>query len=611
MNHKRRGWLALSVLVVLLGAAMVKLVVIQGVDGRALANAGLELHQSTVTQLGLRGAITDRDGSVLAMSVAGKGIGIRPSLVTDDPPLTAAEQAKAKAGQTVRPVLTAAQKRAQIVAILVKYFPGQINPAAALQSLVKPKTKIVYLVNRVLPDPAVAATKDMAKMFDTAHQNAVVLDDQEIRQYPDGDIVHTLIGSTVMGENQLAGASGIEAKLNPVLTGKNGSKSGQTDSTGTFIPGTMTVNNPAVNGSDVQLTLDTNLQYQAGAMLKAQVAKTNSKGGCVVIKGVTDGQIYALNCYNSKLSQAQIGDPAITNPFEPGSVNKVVTFAAALDKGLITPDTKIRVPETIQIGGHVVHDAWGHGWVDMSATGILAKSSNVGTLKIAQELGPDAFAAQLARMGLGTKTGIELPGEASGSVPPQKQWSATSFANLPIGQGLSMTMLQLVDMYQAIGNNGVMISPTIVAGTSKDGTFTANSSQTRTQVMKSTTANTLKDMLRATMQGGGWDQDGTGKLAAITGYQVAGKTGTAQQVDTKTKAYSQTATNSTFAGIVPADHPKFAIAIWLDDPANGGEGGDNAAPLFHDIASYAMREANVAPSASAAPVYRLYYDWQN
>ena len=169
-----------------------------------------------------------------------------------------------------------------------------------------------------------------------------------------------------------------------------------------------------------------------------------------------------------------------------------------------------------------------------------------------------------------------------------------------------MTLLQLVDMYQAIGNNGVLVSPTIIAGTTRDGVFTASKPTATSQVMKPTTAATLLGMLRATVQSGDLYHHGTAKAAAIPGYQIAGKTGTAQQVDPVTHAYSDTLTTATFAGIAPADDPKFAVAIMLDAPVNGSEGGESAAPLFHKIAAYALRAQDIAPSPTAAPIYELY-----
>jgi cell division protein FtsI (penicillin-binding protein 3) len=200
-----------------------------------------------------------------------------------------------------------------------------------------------------------------------------------------------------------------------------------------------------------------------------------------------------------------------------------------------------------------------------------------------------------------------LPAETSGQFPAPSTWSAATFGNLPIGQGVSISLLQLAGMYQAIANNGVRIQPTIVAGTSRDGQSIPNPPGATTQAMSSTTAHTLLDMLRGTIQDGDTNHRGTAAKAAITGYQVAGKTGTAQKVDPETNEYSQSAITSTFAGVVPADHPKYVVAIMLDDPkGNSPAGTTSCAPLFHDIAAYAMRAADVPPSATAAPIYDLY-----
>ena len=238
----------------------------------------------------------------------------------------------------------------------------------------------------------------------------------------------------------------------------------------------------------------------------------------------------------------------------------------------------------------------------MTATGILAKSSNVGTLQIANQIGKEAFAAELKKFGLGQKTGIELGGESPGVVLDVNQWSSTTFANLPIGQGLSMTLVQLASMYQTIGNGGVRLPPTLVVGTGTDGKITPSVPGTATTVMTPSTAQTLLGMLRGTVQDGDIGHRGTATGAQINGFQVAGKTGTAQQiVDGK---YSDTAYTSTFAGLVPADNPRFVIAIMLDAPQGG-----NAVPLFHNIAAYAMRAFDVPPSKEAAPVYDLYLNY--
>jgi cell division protein FtsI (penicillin-binding protein 3) len=281
--------------------------------------------------------------------------------------------------------------------------------------------------------------------------------------------------------------------------------------------------------------------------------------------------------------------------FEPGSVQKAITFAAALQEGLIYPQTLISVPDSIRMGGVTVRDAWTHSTQKFTATGVLAESSNVGTLKIAQQLGPETWYRYEKLFGVGTKTGIELPGESSGYLPPLKDWSESTFANLPFGQGESMTVLQLASIYQAIANGGVRIPPRIIQTVTKaDGSVTPTKQPAGIRVVSPTTASTLRTMLESVTLPGG-----TGTKAALPGYRVAGKTGTAQQPDPNHGGrYSSWMNWDTFAGMVPADDPQFVVAIMVDNPAHGLEGGDVAAPLFNEIASYEVQHAHVAPTGA-------------
>jgi len=324
---------------------------------------------------------------------------------------------------------------------------------------------------------------------------------------------------------------------------------------------------------------------------------------------VADAQVPAMACYEPGKSPRETGNKAITDAIEPGSVNKVVTMSAALEKGLIKPDQVFNVDGKIDIGDATIKDAWAHGPQNMTATGILGKSSNVGTLMIAQQVGPDAFMDMARKLGQGVRTGIQLPAETSGYLPKQSTWSSSTFGNLPIGQGVSESLLQLAGMYQAIANNGVRITPTLVASTTVNGVTTPTPAGAQTMAMSPQTSKTLIQMLHGPIQGGDEYHRGTAPAAAITGYQVAGKTGTAQQVDEDTGEYSKTLITSTFAGIVPADNPKYVIAIMLDNPKGDSPAGTTScAPLFHDIAAYAMRAADVPPSAQEAPIYDLYVD---
>jgi len=291
-------------------------------------------------------------------------------------------------------------------------------------------------------------------------------------------------------------------------------------------------------------------------------------------------------------------NPTIQQVFEPGSVNKVVTFTAALESGQITPTTVIPTPDTITIADVTVHDAWWHPTTMFTATGVLAESSNVGTLEIAQQLGPDAWMKYAKLFGEGQKTGIELPGESAGLLPEQSQWSGSTFANLPIGQGVALTIVQLASMYQAIANGGVRIPPRIVASTtSPEGITTRTERPDGITVMSEKTATTLRTMLEATTQHGG-----TATKAAIPGYRVSGKTGTAQQPDPACGGcYSNSKYWATFAGMVPADNPRFVVAVMIDQPAGGQEGGTIATPLFRDVSTYLLQKYQVAPSGSSTP----------
>lgn len=602
-------------MVVMLLAVLVKLVFIQGIDAQALAAQGIDLRDRTTVLPATRGSVLDRNGNPLAFTIEGRAIAARPKLFTDD----VAPTTPPKKGQTVKPVLTAQQKREKVADIVVSVLGDSVKRSDILAKLTPPASfaskiamdtywadhKYVYLVRGILPEQADKITTQTAALFDIDHQNAIAVERQDLRQQPaDGKVAATIVGTTNRDGH---GQSGIEAKLDALLSGTDGSRTEQVDARNRPIPDTISAQTPVVNGTDVYLSIDSDMQFIAQQYLLQQIKASKAKSGCVIVRDVgSDGQIRAMACAEPGKTDAEVGNRAISTPFEPGSVNKVVTFAAALERGLITPTTVLNVDGQIRMGGRDIHDAWVHGPIEMTATGVLAKSSNVGTLMIAQKVGEDAFAAELAKFGLGRKTGIELGGESAGILPPRTQWSATTFANLPIGQGVAMTMVQLVDMYAAIGNKGVLVSPTLIAGTGESGSFIPAKAPATSRVMSEKTAATLLSMLTATTQEGDLYHRGTGPAAAITGYQVAGKTGTAQQIDPKTKAYSDTLITATFAGVVPADNPKYAIAVMIDAPTPGSEGGTSAAPLFHDVAAYAMRQAAVPPSTKPAHVYDLY-----
>jgi cell division protein FtsI (penicillin-binding protein 3) len=578
-NPRLRGRIALIVLLSMLALAGGKLVVIQAIDPSGYAAKSEAQRTRDITLLAQRGSITDRNGTALAFTVEGRAIAARPALFTDD------------------------NQRRQVANILVADAGADLTADEIMTKLTSGKT-YVYLARNLMPAQADAIMAKISALFDIDHRDAVVTERQDIRQYPDGSASAALVGGTDYDGN---GLSGVEAKFDTKLAGKDGDRVVDVDARHLIIPGSARDEKPAVDGMDVSLTIDSDLQYTTLKMLTQAVDSSRALSGCVVIMQVADAQVPATACYQPGESPKQTGNRAVTDAFEPGSVNKVVTFAAALEAGLITPTTVFNVDGSIPIGDVTVSDAWGHGPIDMTATGILAKSSNVGTLHIAQAVGEDAFVAMAKKFGQGVKTGIQLPAETSGLFPDPSTWSVSTFGNLPIGQGVSYNLVELASMYQAIANGGLRIAPTIVASTTMDGTTTPTPVGATTQVMSPTNARTLLDMLRGTMQGGDTNHRGTAPAAAINGYQVAGKTGTAQKVDPDTNEYSQSAITSTFAGVFPADNPKYVVAIMLDDPKGDSPAGTTScAPLFHNIAAYLARAADVPPSATEAPIYDLY-----
>jgi cell division protein FtsI (penicillin-binding protein 3) len=539
-----------------------RLVQLQGFDHGRYASAAAAQRVETVPIHALRGSIVDRNGTVLAYTSAAQDI-------TADP-------------QQVHP--------ADRSAYAAKLAPLLHRSPATLATALATKGQYVKLANAVPPLIAQRVEDlDLAGIYTQATTQ---------RQYPGHTTAANVIG-TVHSDG--TGAVGIEAEFNSVLAGHDGSMTYTIDNLGEINPSSKTVTDPARNGSTVALTIDQSLQFMAQRYLDQVVPESGAESGEMAILDARNGQVLALaasgtfDAANPNTIDPNVpSDPPVMSAFEPGSVQKAITFAAAIQEGKIKPQTVISVPNSIEMGGVTVSDAWWHPTEKFTATGILAESSNVGTLKIAQRLGPTVWDRYEKLFGVGTKTGIQLPGESSGYLPPMKDWSASTFANLPFGQGESMTVLQLASIYQTIANNGVRIPPRIIKSiTASDGTVHTPAQPAGIRVVTPRTAQTVRTMLESVTLPGG-----TGTKAAIPGYRVAGKTGTAQQPDPRTGKYSDTMNWDTFAGVVPADAPQFVVAIMIDNPAHGVEGGDVAAPLFNQIASFEVQHAHVAPTGS-------------
>jgi cell division protein FtsI (penicillin-binding protein 3) len=574
-----------ALLVLALLATGIKLVQVQGVQAAELSAQAA--GQRTTPQMlpAVRGAITDRNGTPLAFSVETRALYAQPNRIVQ-------EQRAAGADPD-------AHKRA--MAHRVAEVLGPAVSEQAVLAVLRSDRSTVLLAPMVQPAQARAIQQDFPE---------ISAEYRETRQYPGGALAANVLGvaNWRADERKVRGLVGLENYADTLLAGQDGHRVVDTaEGSDAVIPGSERAVRPAVPGSNLELTLDADLQFTVQQLLSDYAQRYRARDGSAVVLDARTGEVYAMantaTFDPNNLAAAtpeQLANPAVSAPFEPGSVNKVVTAAAAIEDGLVTPDTELHVPGQLRVADRIIRDAWSHGAIDLTFTGVLARSSNVGTLLTAQRVGPDRYLDMLTRMGVGRRTDVGLPGESPGRVPPREQWSGSTFANLPIGQGLSMTVLQMAGMYQAIANDGVRIPPRIIsAEIAPDGSRTPTPPPAGVRVVSPQTATTVRNMLRAVVQDAP-KQRGTGPQAALDGYQIAAKTGTAQQVDPACGCYSNSSYWINFAGILPADAPRFVVGIMLDDPATG-----SAAPLFHDIASYLAQRYQIPLSATPSPIATL------
>ncbi|HEX5407497.1 MAG TPA: penicillin-binding protein 2 [Pseudonocardiaceae bacterium] len=601
-NSKPRLMIGRLLMIIALIGTGLKLIDIQGLQAPELASKAEQQSLTPMIIPAQRGIITDRDGTELAFNVDIRALTAQPRTMRKNwnDPSVAAEHAG----------ITYAQHTQTIADEMHRLIGNSLNEQQVLTEL-RSNASFVYLDRTA--DPAVAAqiTSDFPEIGSEVRSE---------REYPDGSVAANVIGlanwRTDPGVTPgVHGVLGLESAMDKQLAGQPGREVANTEqgNDSVVIPNSQRVLQAAVPGEDVQLTIDSDLQYVVQQKLAQYVAKTGAKRGSAVVLDAHTGAVYALandatfNPNNtSTITNTNVGDPAVTTPYEPGSVNKVVTAAAAIDEGLVTPTSVINVPTVFQNGDKTVRDDWIHPDWKMTVTGIFAKSSNIGTDELAKMVGPQRYDQMLAKMGIGQQTGIELPGESAGYVPPMNKWSGSTFGNLPIGQGLSMTVLQMAGMYQAIANNGVRLPPRIIKAVTKpDGTVVPTKQPAGVRVVSAKSAVTVRMMMRAVTQKAPFPQDATAPSAALPGYQISGKTGTGQQIDPSCGCYSHTKNTVTFAGILSADNPRFVVGVMLDAPNGDLEGGETAAPLFHDIASWLAQRYNLPVSNGSTPYMTL------
>lgn len=590
LGRQRMLMILAAVLAVALGG---RLVYINVIDAAELSAKAAQQREDVITLYAKRGAILDRHGRPLAYTGDARALTFLPRAV----------RKSIEAERTKNAQLPDVDTRLQQIATGVSTeLGGSISPEDLLVKL-KSEDDFVYLARSISPETANRITAEYPE---------VGADPQSIRIYPGGSLAANVVGDVNFDGN---GLIGLESSLDPILAGMNGTETIDRGSDGAVIPGSKRNVHPAIDGKTVTLTLDSDIQWFVQAQVNAAKKNSGAKNASAVVLDARTGEVLAMandSTFNaarplSEQKDADLGNRSVTSPFEPGSVNKLVVASAAIEYGLTTPEEVYQVPGSIRMSGITVNDAWQHGVTPFTTTGIFGKSSNVGTLMLAQQVGEKRFADLLSAYGLGQRTGIGLPAESAGEVPALSQWSGGSFANLPIGQGLSMTLLQMTSMYQAIANDGVRVPPRILvpAGNERGAGFGAPEP---VRVVSPDTAKTVRDMFRAVMQDDPTGaQSGTGAKGAIEGYQTSGKTGTAQQVDPACNCYSKSSYNITFAGIAPADDPRYVIGIMLDNPvrSSDGSGGQSAAPLFSAIGSWLLQHEKVPYSPSKTPRLRL------
>ncbi|OBB95230.1 cell division protein FtsI [Mycobacterium sp. 852002-40037_SCH5390672] len=583
------------VILVLMLVAAAQLFVLQVTNAPSLRAQAASQLKVTDVEKAVRGSIIDRRKDQLAFTIESRALTFQPKRIRKQ-----LEEAKAKNSTAPDP-----QQRLRDIAKEVSSRLGNKPDSATVLKKLQTDDNFVYLARAV--DPAVASA-----ISDKYPE--VGSERQDLRQYPGGSLAANIVGGIDWDGH---GLLGLEEAMDSVLSGTDGAVTYDRGSDGVVIPGSYRNRHRAVNGSMVQLTLDDDIQFYVQQQVQQAKNLSGAHNVSAVVLDAKTGEVLSMANDNTfdpsqdigRQGDKQLGNLAVSSPFEPGSVNKVITASSVIEYGLTNPDEVLQVPGTIQMGGVSIHDAWDHGVMPYTTTGVFGKSSNVGTLMLAQRVGPDRFYDMVRKFGLGQRTNVGLPGESAGLVPPIDQWSGSTFSNLPIGQGLSMTLLQMTGMYQAIANDGLRIPPRIIKATiAPDGTRTEEPRPEGVRVVSPQTAQTVRNMLRAVVQRDPMGyQQGTGSAAAVTGYQMAGKTGTAQQINPACGCYFDNVYWITFAGMATVDNPRYVIGIMMDNPERNADGtpGHSAAPLFHNIAGWLMQRENVPLSPDPGPPLTL------
>jgi cell division protein FtsI (penicillin-binding protein 3) len=541
------------------GAILGRLIVLQVRDASAYSELARDQRVREVELPATRGSILDRTGRPLALSLPAKGIFADPALV-EDPEGTSRAVAKALGAS-----------RAQIL--------HRIRSATG---------RFVYIARGVDLEKALAVQKLQLR--------GIGFLDESRRHYPARNLAPQVLGFTGVDGDGLAG---LEAQYQELLAGRPGHQRLEVAARppGTLIPQAGEQGVAPVPGRDLVLTIDADLQFQVQKLLAAAVKENQAKGGTVIVVGPATGEILAMASYPwfdpNRFGSApaeRYRNPAVADVYEPGSANKLVVAAAALEEGLVTARDTLRIPDTLKAYTKRFSDAHRHEPQSMTLGDIIAQSSNIGAIKVARMLKENYLYSYLQKFGLGRRTGLSFPGESVGILPPPEEWSGVSLETIAIGQGVAVTPLQMAMAYATVANGGVWVPPRLVKGSADAGgrlEEVGGTGESR-RVVSRRTARSVAQML-------GYAVDyGTGRRAQIPDFWVAGKTGTARKPLEGQAAYSDKYVAS-FMGFVPAARPSLVVAAMLDEPVTE-YGAIAAAPLFQQVARHALTRMRIAPA---------------
>ena len=538
----------------------VRLVTLQIIEAPRFTALAANQRERVIEFPARRGAIFDRNGESLAVSLDYSMIFTDPAHVED--------------------VAAAAEALAPILKVPVSELAFRLSGTFE-------DDRFEYLARQVPPD--------VVKKVKALKIPGIYFESEPKRYYP-GD----RLAAHVLGHVNLDGTpfGGVEGAYNRILEGEPGQMMLEQDPAGRMLPQAAYSQTRAQPGQSLLLTIDKEIQYFTEHALVEAVGRYSASAGSAIVMRVGTGEILAMANVPSfdpnragEFDQAALRNRAVTDMYEPGSAFKIVTASAALEEGVVKPKTQFTVGDNIQIADRVINDSHGHATERMTVSEIIEQSSNVGTIQIGLKLGGRKLDRYMKRFGFGKPTGLDFPGEAPGIMLPRKDWSGSTIGTLPIGQGVAVTPLQMTAAYQAIANDGIWVEPKLLYSTmSPLGEIETASPPTTKRIVSHKTARQMRKILTRVVK------QGTGLEAQIPGYQVAGKTGTAQK-PAPGGGYGSTYVGS-FGGFAPASRPEIVVFVMLDEPSPIW-GGSTAAPTFRTISEFVLRHLGVSPTGDA------------